>query len=284
MRSIDIALLKSWEGRAETSRDEVGAWLAKAYRATFDLPAEELTPGSATPQGLHWCVAPPVAPASALGADGHPARGGFLPPVPLPRRMWAGGRVWFDDALRVGDGVERFSCVKRVELKQGRTGPLVFVLAEHRLSTARGVCVREEHDIVYRDVAPSSAPGLERANQQAAPYEPADLRRVVEPSSVLLFRYSALTFNGHKIHYDRRHAVEAEGYPGLIVHGPLQASLLIGLGCDIAGRPLKRFSFRAVKPLFDLAPFTVAGRRRGEELSLWCEDGEGERTMSAQAE
>lgn len=279
MTDLDIAHLKSWEGRTETSRADVTGWLVAAYRATFDLPAEQDGAGAVAPQGVHWCVAPPTVPTSELGDDGHAARGGFLPPVPLPRRMWAGGRVAFHDDLRVGDAVERVSRVLRVELKEGRTGRLVFTVVEHRLSTARGLAVVEEHDIVYRGVeAPAVRPG-----GQTRADEPADLRRMVDPSAPLLFRYSALTFNGHKIHYDRRYVTEVEGYPGLIVHGPLQASLLIGLGGELAGRPLRRFAFRATKPLFDLAPFSVAGRETEGGFALWCADAQGERTMAAEA-
>jgi 3-methylfumaryl-CoA hydratase len=191
--------------------------------------------------------------------------------------MWAGGRVRFADALRIGDAIERRSTVKSVEMKEGRTGRLVFVLVEHVVTTARGVAITEEHDIVYRGVeAPAVRPG-----GQAQAGEQADARRVIDPTAALLFRYSALTFNGHRIHYDRRYVTEEEGYPGLIVHGPLQATLLIQLGGELNGGPLAAFEFRATKPLFDLAPFTIAGRAGDDGLELWAADSSGERTMAA---
>lgn len=279
MSALDIDHLKGWTGRSEERRDTISPWLVDAYRATFDMEGAAARDGEPVPQGLHWCLALPTAPTAQLGPDGHPARGGFLPPVPLPRRMWAGGRVRFIDDLRVGDSITRTSIVKSVALKEGRTGPLVFVLVEHRVETARGLAVSEEHDIVYRGLeAPAVRPG-----GQVKAAEASDVSRVIEPSAPLLFRYSALTFNGHRIHYDRSYTMEIEGYPGLIVHGPLQASLLLALGAEAAGRPLQSFDFRAVKPLFDLAPFTVAAKRGGEGFDLWAADAAGERTMSARA-
>ncbi|MBK9082592.1 MAG: MaoC family dehydratase N-terminal domain-containing protein [Rhizobiales bacterium] len=279
MSDLDLALLKTWEGRAETARDTLTPWLVAAYRATLDMADASLDPGAPAPQGVHWCLALPTVRSSELGSDGHAARGGFLPPVPLPRRMWAGGRVRFSDDLRIGDEVTRRSTVKSVEMKEGRTGRLVFVVVEHRVETARGLAITEEHDIVYRGL---EAPAVRPTGQTKAA-EPADATRSIDPSAPLLFRYSALTFNGHRIHYDRKYTMETEGYPGLIVHGPLQATLLIGLGAELAGRPLARFDFRATKPLFDLAPFTISGRRAETGFALWAADAAGERTMSAEA-
>ncbi|MBL8588949.1 MAG: MaoC family dehydratase N-terminal domain-containing protein [Methylobacteriaceae bacterium] len=279
MADLDLAHLKSWEGRSMRAADAVSPWLVAAFRATLDQDEGDLSPGAPAPQGLHWCLALPTAKTAELGPDGHPARGGFLPPVPLPRRMWAGGRVRFSDSLRIGETIERRSTVRSVELKDGRTGRLVFVVVEHAVSTARGLAITEEHDIVYRGVeAPAVRPGGQTRIEEAT-----DARRVIEPSAALLFRYSALTFNGHRIHYDRRYVTEEEGYPGLIVHGPLQATLLIQLGGELMGRPLASFDFRATKPLFDLAPFTIAARRGGEGLELWAADAAGERTMAARA-
>jgi 3-methylfumaryl-CoA hydratase len=279
MTQLDLTHLKSWEGKRESAAAVLTPWLAAAFNATLDRAEGALDLGALAPQGLHWCLAPPTAPSAGLGPDGHPARGGFLPPVPLPRRMWAGGRVIFHDAMRIGEEVTRASLLKSVEAKQGRTGALVFVVVEHRYSTPRGLAVTEEHDIVYRGV---DAPAV-RPDGQAKASEEADVARSIEPSAPLLFRYSALTFNGHRIHYDRSYTTEVEGYPGLIVHGPLQATLLILLGGEMKGAPLERFSFRATKPLFDLAPFTIAGRRSAEGLALWAADSDGERTMQAEA-
>lgn len=283
--SLDIAHLQTWEGRTEEVRDTVTPWLVAAFRATLDIgPGDmdpgEPRPGDPVPYGLHWCLALPTAPMAAIGEDGHPARGGFLPPVPLPRRMWAGGRLKFLDLLRVGDIVTRTSQVKSVGLKQGRTGDLVFVLVEHRVSTERGPAIVEEHDIVYRGLdAPAVGAGGPRT-----PGLDASLRERITPSPVLLFRYSALTFNGHRIHYDRPYVTEVEGYPGLIVHGPLQATLLMQLASRMFGGPLGAFQFRAVKPLFDLGPFTLAGRLDGRAGSFAVEDEAGDTTIKATAE
>jgi 3-methylfumaryl-CoA hydratase len=279
MADIDIAHLKTWEGKCERASATLTPWLASAYDAMLDR-AGDARPGAQAAQGVHWCLAPPTALTGKLGPDGHPARGGFLPPVALPRRMWAGGRVRFHDPLRVGDAVERESVVRSVEMKEGRTGRLVFVLVEHRLTTPRGLAVTEEHDIVYRGV---EAPAVRPGGQTKAPEE-ATLSRSVVPSAPLLFRYSALTYNGHRIHYDRDYVTQVEGYPGLIVHGPLQATLLILLGGELKGTPLTRFSFRATKPLFDLAPFTIAARRGDDGMTLWAADAQGERTMQAEAD
>ncbi|MDB5590466.1 MaoC family dehydratase N-terminal domain-containing protein [Enterovirga sp.] len=283
---VDLAHLKTWEGRSETASGTISPWLADAFRATIEgngAPARG-TPESA-PLGIHWCVGVPTAAMAEIGPDGHPARGGFLPPVPLPRRMWAGGRLRFPDPLRVGDEITRRSRVAAVEVKHGRTGPLVFVTVEHEVSTARGVAVVEEHDIVYRglDAGGRTAPAGAPPAQQSSP---ADLvARTIEPSPVLLFRYSALTFNGHRIHYDRPYVTEVEGYPGLIVHGPLQATLLMGLALDILGGPPDRFAFRAERPLFDLAPFRIEGGREGPagEVALRARDADGHVTMRATA-
>jgi 3-methylfumaryl-CoA hydratase len=281
--SVDIAHLKTWEGRTEEVRDSIRPWLAAAFRAVIDLRPGEPKSGDVVPQGLHWCLALPTAPMSAIGEDGHPARGGFLPPVALPRRMWAGGRIKFLEELRVDDAITRMSEVKSVALKQGRTGDLVFVLVEHRVSTERGLAIVEEHDIVYRGLdAPAVGAPAPSAMRDAAP-QPSH-SRTIEPSPVLLFRYSALTFNGHRIHYDRSYVTDVEHYPGLIVHGPLQATLLMQLAAEMLGGPLGSFSFRAVKPLFDLGPFRLSGRLNRGTADLIVEDEAGDTTMKATAE
>ncbi|MDF2764953.1 MAG: protein dehydratase [Rhodospirillales bacterium] len=266
----DLEHLRGWIGRTELQRDRLTARLATAYRATLLDDARPLEAGEIAPPGIHLCVAPPVAPMSALGPDGHPARGGFLPPVPLPNRMWAGSRMRFLDDLRVEDEVERRSTVAEVALKRGRTGPLCFVTVEHVYSTARGEAVREEQDIVYRGQFSARAPEKAAASTPAAE-SAADLRRTVDPSPVLLFRYSALTFNGHRIHYDRRHAMEREGYAGLVVHGPLQAALLLLLasGARPDGR-VQRFDWRGRRPLLDVEPILLRGAwRDAATLDLW---------------
>jgi 3-methylfumaryl-CoA hydratase len=239
--------------------------------------------GTPLPPLWHWLYFLPLHRQSELGPDGHAERGGFLPPVPLPRRMWAGGRFAFHRPLRVGDDVVRTSTIENVVAKEGRTGPLVFVTVRHevRSNGASDPALVEHHDIVYRaeklpdEVEPPPMPAA-----TGAPWQ-----RTIVPDDVLLFRYSALTFNGHRIHYDRRYVTEVEGYPGLIVHGPLLATLLLDLlhrhapDADVAG-----FRFRAVRPTFDLHPFQVNGEPQADgTVRLWSQDHEGLLTMDAVA-
>ena len=280
--NLDLTHLRGWIGRTEIQHDYLRAWLATAYRATLLDDARPAEPGEVAPQGIHACLAPPIAPMGALGPDGHPARGGFLPPVPLPSRMWAGSRIRFLDDLLVDDEVERRSTVAEVVLKRGRTGPLCFVTVEHVYSTGRGEAVREEQDIVYRRNCGTTAAG--GASASAAP-SGAELRRVVEPSPVLLFRYSALTFNCHRIHYDRRHATETEGYSGLVVHGPLQAALLLLLaGQAHATRRVARFEWRARRALLDSEPIVLCGAwREDAALDLWTGPDRADPTITAVA-
>jgi 3-methylfumaryl-CoA hydratase len=277
---IDIASLREWIGREERSADVVSAELVRRLRATLDQEPGMPAAGEPAPAAVHWCLAPAVAPMSALGPDGHPARGGFLPPVPLPRRMWAGGELQFRDALRVGDAVERRSRVRDVRLKEGRTGTLCFVTVDHELVTGRGPALTERQDIVFRQASDGAAPPAAAA--PAAPPRP-DWRRVVRSDAVLLFRYSALTFNGHRIHYDRRYCLEEEGYPGLIVHGPLQASLLVEFAAGLRGTVPARFSFRALRPLIEGGELSLNAARREAGLALWIADQDGATTMAAEA-
>jgi 3-methylfumaryl-CoA hydratase len=231
----------------------------------------------------HWLYFLPQAPQSQIGPDGHPLRGGFLPPVPLPRRMWAGGRLqWQSNPLRVGDAAQKHSRIASVKHKAGRTGDLLFVEVEHAFSNAQGLCLTETHDIVYRAAAVPGAPEVPpTAAEIGAPWQ-----REFVPDPVSLFRYSALTFNGHRIHYDRSYVTQEEGYPGLIVHGPLIATLLVDLvRRQVPGARLASFQFRAVRPTFDLHPFRLNGRPSGDgkTIDLWASDHEGWLTMQAQA-
>ena len=274
---LDIDHLRGWIGRSSLAHDVVSARMVAEFRAMLDLPAaEEAEPA---PPAIHWCLAPQVARARDLGSDGHPARGGFLPPVPLPRRMWAGGTLELFDPFRVGDRVERRSRIADVTAKTGRTGSLCFVAVEHDYGTTRGPALRERHDIVYRPIAPASA----RPPAPAPPGPEPAHRREVEADPVLLFRYSALTFNGHRIHYDRAYASGQELYPGLVVHGPLQVTLLLDLATELAGRRPSHFAFRAVAPLFDGAAFSLNAGALADRFELWVADAAGQRTMAATA-
>jgi len=230
----------------------------------------------------HWLYFLPLPLQSKIGSDGHPERGKFLPPVPLPRRMWAGGRIQFHSPIRVGDEVSRVSKIVDVSQKDGRTGPLAFVLVRHEISNAEGVAITEEQDLVYRE---NPNPNDPKPASTAAPANP-DWSREIQPDPVFLFRYSALTLNGHRIHYDRPYATEVEGYPGLVVHGPLVATLLVDLlQKNIPNAVVSSFSFRAMKPLFDTSPFAVCGRLEsdGKTVTLWAKDENGWLAMCATA-
>jgi len=238
--------------------------------------------GTPLPPLWHWLYFLPLHRQSEIGADGHAKRGGFLPPVPLPRRMWAGSQFEFRSPVRVGDEVERTSTIADVSAKEGRTGKLVFVKVrrEVRCNGSTVPAIVEFHDIVYREAkrAGDTEPPPQRADASAA------WRRDIVPDDVLLFRYSALTFNGHRIHYDRKYVTEVEGYPGLIVHGPLIATLLMDLvRRNAPDRDVVTFRFKAVRPTFDLNPFRVNGQLQddGKTVKLWAQDHEGWLTMDA---
>ena len=277
-----LAHWRGWLGRREQRRDRVGAAAVNAWSATLDRDDPEALPGHDVPPLAHWMFFAPAARQSLLGPDGHPQRGGFLPPIDLPRRMWAGGRLQFNQALQVGDEITRESHISRIDAKSGRSGALAFVTVHHEISSPRGVAIVEEHDIVYRD---APLPGAATATPQAAATDEAFSRRIV-PDPVLLFRYSALTFNGHRIHYDRSYVTEVEGYPGLIVHGPLIATLLMDLlRRERPQARIQRFTFTAKSPLFDLHPFDVCGRSDGERsVTLWARSHQGVLAMQAAAE
>ncbi|THD84699.1 protein dehydratase [Aliigemmobacter aestuarii] len=274
---IDIDHLRQWIGREERATEWLSAGLARQFNATFDreAPCDE---GDEAALLVHWCLAQPAAPTASLGPDGHPARGGFLPPVPLPRRMWAGGAFRFHAPIRVGDLVERVSTIRDVTLKQGRTGPLCFVTVDHAISANGQPALTERQDIVYREVT---------AAARVAPAEPAPEaphRRRITPSATLLFRYSAMTFNGHRIHYDKPYATDVEGYPGLVVHGPMQATLLCQFAADLRGAMPERFDYRSLSPLFDDADMLCCATDEGDGLKLWTARPGGPVAMEAVAE
>jgi 3-methylfumaryl-CoA hydratase len=283
----DLSHLSDWIGRSESRTDLIAATPVAALSATLDRADPAPTTGIALPPLWHWLYFTPLTRHSELGEDGHAKRGGFLPPVPLPRRMWAGGRLEFLQPLRVDETVTRTSTIKDVTIKQGRSGSLVFVCVKHDFSTLQGLALREEHDIVYRD---APLPGAPAPDPTPAPRDEQFSREVV-PDPVLLFRYSALTFNGHRIHYDRSYVTGVEGYPGLIVHGPLIATLLVDLlRRNLPNAQVKRFNFKAVRPTFDIHPFSVCGKVEPAQagaprtVTLWGRDHEGWLTMQATAE
>ncbi len=272
--------LKSWIGRSETLRDTITETPVKALNATLDHAPLDVRAGMPLFPLWHWLYFLPLHRASEIGPDGHARRGGFLPPVPLPRRMWAGSQFEFRTPMRVGDAVERTSTIADGTVKAGRTGQLVFVKVRHELrcNGAAEPAIVEFHDIVYRE---AKKPTDVEPAPQAAPAA-ATWQRELVPDDVLLFRYSALTFNGHRIHYDRRYVTEVEGYPGLVVHGPLIATLLMDLlRRQVPDAQVDTFRFKAVRPTFDGRPMTVSGARDGSTVKLWAQDHEGWLTMDA---
>jgi 3-methylfumaryl-CoA hydratase len=275
---LDIDHLRQWIGRAETAQDIVSARLVAGYLAVLDDPKPEREVGEAAPLAIHWCLAPATRPMSQLGLDGHPQRGGLLPPVPLPHRMWAGGQIDLRGRFHVGDLVTRHSTVRDVVLKTGRSGALCFVTVDHVFTGPQGLVLQDRQNIVYR------AP---RHPDQPAPVIPqasvAQWSYSVMAGPVLLFRYSAITFNGHRIHYDRDHAIKAEGYAGLVVHGPLQATMMLEFAASLHGAPPDTFEYRGISPLIDGAAFTVNAAERPDGLHLWTAAEDGRLCMEAQA-
>jgi 3-methylfumaryl-CoA hydratase len=275
----DLDHLRQWIGRTTEASDIVTVQLVKGLRATLFQEIGEPKAGDAAPFTMHWCLAQPVFPMSQLSADGHPTRGGFLPPVPLPRRMWAGGELEFFEPLRVGDEMTRTSRTSDVTMKTGSTGVLCFVSVEHLITTPRGTALRERQDIVYRDMSTTqpSAP----AKPAAAPIAQHRESHIADP--VLLFRYSALTFNGHRIHYDRDYVTKVEGYPGLIFHGPMQAAFQVEFAARLhGGTAPKKFSYRGLQPLFE-GEFSVNANKTNTGMDVWTANSAGQPTMKGTA-
>ncbi|MEA2841012.1 MAG: 3-methylfumaryl-CoA hydratase [Methylobacteriaceae bacterium] len=279
---LNAEFLRSWIGRTTSDHDVITPRLAQELRVTLDRHGPPPQDDDPCPLAIHWCLAPPMVPQSRLGPDGHPARGGFLPPVPLPRRMWAAGRLEFFDPLRVGDSVERQSKIADVNIKEGRSGRLCFVAVDHEISTPRGLALKERHDIVYRD-AQSGNPAQQATPARGESPRQAQWSETKVADAVMLFRYSALTFNGHRIHYDRQYVTEVENYPGLIVHGPLQATLLIEFAASIRDARPNVFSFRALNPLFDGQEFALNAAEAEAGLDVWISGPGGRTTMAATA-
>lgn len=271
--------LTDWTGRSETATDLLRPFPADALAATLDRD-ETYPEGVALPDLWHWLYFLPLHRLSESGRDGHAAKGGFLPPVPLPRRMWAGSRFRFLRPLTIGAEATKTSTIARVEPKQGRSGPLCFVTVSHDVRQDGQHCIAEEHDIVYRE---DPAPGAPAPVAQPAP-EGSDFSRTIHPDPVLLFRYSALTFNGHRIHYDQPYATGVEGYPGLVVHGPLLATLLMDLLRRQTDAPVAEFAFRALATITDTDDFSVHGARRDDgSIRLWARRADGALAMDADA-
>ncbi|MDX1513289.1 MAG: MaoC family dehydratase N-terminal domain-containing protein [Gammaproteobacteria bacterium] len=255
---------------------------ADALTATLDRDDPPYVEGVPFPPGWHWLCFPEVVRLSDTGHDGHPRTGGFMPPVPLPRRMWGGNRMTFERPVASGQALERRSTIADVRFRDGAGGAMCIVTVRHEIHDARGLCTIEEHDVVYRE---ATKPGAPPAKPRPAPAG-AVWTRTVTPSPVLLFRFSALTMNSHRIHYDRRFAVEEEGYPGLVFHGPLTMILLMDL-CrrELPDAVLAGFSVRATAPLYDDRPFGIHGvpGPTAGEARFWAMTPEGALAMDGTA-
>lgn len=279
---INTEQFSNWIGNSESHTDVLSLSPMKAMAATLDKSATPITHRQELPPLWHWLYFLNPGRQSELAIDGLPKKGDFLPPIELPRRMWAGSRFDFHQALHAGEQIERNSTIKSVDVKQGRSGQLAFVCVGHEVFGENGLALYEEHDIVYREEAVA---GAQPAALKPAP-EQADFSKSITPDPVLLFRYSALTFNSHRIHYDREYVTNVEGYPGLIVHGPLLATLLVDtLLENVSSCKLLKFEFRAIRPVFDLNTFQVCGSQTDAEgnYKLWIQDHQGTLCMDASA-
>ena len=278
-QSLDPDLLGKWIGNSEERKDIIHALPARFMQVTLDRdPTLEM--GDTLPLGWHWLYFLEAKRMSELGRDGHPALGGFLPPVDLPRRMWAGSRIKFHQPLRIGDSIKRVSTIKDLNIKSGKSGTLCFVTVSHLFFRGQSKLITEEHDIVYRE---DPRPGASSPTPPAAATD-ARIVRSVNPSPVLLFRYSALTFNGHRIHYDLDYCRNVEGYPDLVFHGPLSATLLLNLASEVVGiENIQSFEFRAVSPLFADRPFTINLKDYDDTVMLWATNPDGFLAIDAKA-
>ncbi len=272
---------EDWIGREEERSEPILGAVVEAMAATLDLERSPQT-GEALPPGWQWLFFNPVVRRNVLSIDGHPRRGGFLPPIELPRRMWAGSRIRYLADLPVDGQATRSSRILKIENKAGKSGSLSFLTVQHTISCDGTACISEEQDIVYREATP---PGAAAARAPKRYDGVPQWSRSFEPDTTLLFRFSALTFNGHRIHYDQAYARDEEGYPDLVVHGPLTATLLQQLALEHGGgRPLARFDFRGATPLFVGRAFRLEGRQAEDgTLEVWARGPDGELAMSATA-
>jgi 3-methylfumaryl-CoA hydratase len=277
MTQVKMTEWDAWIGRSETSHDVVSDALIMRFRATFDS-AET---GPIAPQGLHWCLCVPDTPTTDLDDDGHPKRGGFFPPIPLPRRMWASSKVQFHAPIVAGMAVTRHSTISNITEKMGNSGHLIFVTIDHSWSAAGAYLVTEQQSLVYRGATTSR---IQRSLNSDVTLDPACWHRSLIPSEAMLFRFSAITFNTHRIHYDHPYAQQVEGYPALVVHGPLMASLLLDHAArEIGSNRLKSFEFRGLAPAFAGDPLHLSGQQNDDKLALQVIGNDGRTVMEAQA-
>lgn len=280
--SIDITHLQQWVGKQDKTSDQIYPTPVKALALSLNLNAQALLKAPLRPV-WHWLYFLPMSPLAETGPDGHTRRGSFLPPTPLPRRMWAGSNITFHAPIAIGDSLKRHSTVQSVEHKKGRSGDLVFVTVNHQIYRKSTLCIDELHHLVFRQIpeenkqppTPPSAPKNSHWSYQ------------ITPDPVLLFRYSALTFNSHRIHYDYPYTTEKEGYPGLVVHGPLVATLLLDLlHRHLPNAWVKHYKFKAISPTFCSAPIGIHGRLEEDKrtVTLWAQNEQGGLIMQGQAQ
>lgn len=272
MSGMDVAGLQAWVGRTQSAVDIVTPHAVAGMRAVFDHESG-LAEGEALPPCWHWMFTNATVRQSGLGPDGHPQRGGFLPPVPLPRRMWAGSSVAFHAPIRVGDRIERTSHIESVTAKTGSTGSLVFVIVRHELASSSGGRVVDTQRLVFRE-AGTAGPGRKDSPPGKVELPPGntDFSRELAPDEPMLFRFSALTFNSHRIHYDQPYTTQVEGYAGLVVHGPLIAlALLDSLQRHQPGLRISHFEFTPKRPITLPMTMKACGRKEGEGYALWME-------------
>lgn len=279
---MDMHHLEDWIGKSVSREERIAPFPSNALAQTLNRDDASYEDGSVLPHLWHWLHFLPLFKMSEAGYDGHAALGGFLPPVPLPRRMWAASRFSFHAPMRIGQTLRKVSTVKSVKGKDGRTGKLVFVTVGHQIFDGDCLCVDEDHDIVYREMPSADAPAV---MPPVAP-ETSDFSLEIKPDPVLLFRYSALTFNGHRIHYDQPFCTGSEGYEGLVVHGPLLATMLMDLlRRHVPEADLESFEFRALGTVFDIHDFSLHGQLEpdGNTYSLWVKRHDGAMAMKAKA-
>ena len=274
--------LTDWIGSEEVCEEVIAEFPAQAAAAMLDVDSASMSRGHPLPPLWHWFYFLPKVARSQLDHDGHPQRGGFFPPVDLPRRMFAGARTRFFEPITIGEPAVREGEILKVTEKIGNSGRLVFVTVRYRIQQGGTIRVEEEQDIVYKEPGPPVPAPQPLSVEPDAPA--GSWVRTVTPDTVLLFRFSALTFNAHRIHYDRRYARNEEGYPGLVVHGPLTAILLAGMTRENSARRIVHFRFQGRAPLFDLHPFRLVGKPEGDKVVLEAHGPDGKTTMHATAE
>ena len=274
----DITVLKKWIGRSEVSTQVLNPRSADHMCMLLDRDCQ-FNQGDKLPLLWHWLYFIEASRHSELGYDGHPKLGSFLPPVSLPRRMWASGDLQFSKALKIGDEVIRNSIIEDIQIKQGKSGKLCFVKVKHTYHANQKECFSEIHNIVYRDKS-----SLERTSTQSIDL-PRDFEWTTDitPDPVMLFRYSALTFNGHRIHYDRDFCTKTEGYPGLVFHGPLTATLLLDQAISrYPGIRIKGYRFKAISPIFDIDQINLFGKKTDSSIELWAATNNQRLAMQAE--